>query len=184
MKRLFPLFCILVSTGLSAQPAGKEYTFKEIGWTINLPADFNAFPLADSAIQIVPGGKGESGLYKKLILAMNGPSTFVVMLSSCSAQANNTDYGFGAANQQSYRNTTQMRGQGFEIDSASTETNIAGVTFKRFRMTTRKDNHIQNSSIAMTACYNGYYIALTIEYYSKRAEQEIEAMLAQSTFSK
>jgi hypothetical protein len=55
LKKLFLLVCLFISIQVLAQPAAKKYTFKEIGWTIMLPADFIAFPSADSSIHIDPG---------------------------------------------------------------------------------------------------------------------------------
>jgi hypothetical protein len=84
MKNIILLFCFFDCIHAFAQPAGKKYTFPEIGWSIVLPEDFAAFPSSDQSIQIQPGGKaGNKALSKRLITAMKDANTFVVSLSSC-----------------------------------------------------------------------------------------------------
>ncbi len=183
MKRIILILCFFNLVHAFAQPSGKKYTFDQIGWSIILPGDFTAFPSAEQSIQIQPGKKADKGfLSKRLIMAMKDANTFSVSLSSCDLRDENASDVFSAANRQSYAGSSKE--EGIKCDSATTTVSIDGVSFKRYSLTTKKNNLIKNNYITLFTCYKGYSIYITLLYYSKNAGEELESMLEHSKFIK
>jgi hypothetical protein len=115
-------------------------------------------------------------------MAMSDANTFAVSLSSCDPHDADASKGYTAANQHTY--AVMSKGEGIHCDTATTTASIDGVSFTRFRLTTRKNNLIQSNEVTMYACYKGYNISIYLLIYSKHAKEELESMLEHSRFSR
>lgn len=183
LKSLILIFSFFYLTNASAQPVGKKYTFKEIGWTITLSGDFTAFPSADQSVHIQQNQKpNDQSSSKRLILAMKDANTFSVNLSSCDIHDKHAGDIFSESNKHSYSVASQA--EGTQCDTVTTTVSIDGVAFRNFRMITKKNSQIRESYESLYTCYNGYAIYITLAYFSKKTGEELKSMLEQSKFSR
>jgi hypothetical protein len=183
LKYLILIFSVPNLVQAQAQPVGQKYSFKEIGWSITLPGDFSAFPSADQSIQIQPGRKPDDPpTTKRLIMAMKDANAFDVNLSSCDVLSDETSARFSASTKRSYEMMSKQ--EGTKCDSATTTVLIDEVPFRRFQVTIKRNNVVQETYEALYNCYKGYGIYITLLYSNKKIGDELESMLERSKFSK
>ena len=182
MKSSILIFSLFISFQCFSQSAGKKYTFRDIGWTIALPEDFTAFPSADASIEIHPGQASDTSLSKRLIMAMSDANVFSLIISSCNIHDEKNDNSFILGNKQAFK--ALAKGGQFQLDSATTTISIDGVPFRKFRVTTRKNDLIHSNEVLLQTCYKGYSIYITLLYYNKKAGDELESILEHSKFTR
>jgi hypothetical protein len=179
MKQLLFLYGLFVATSAGAQSGGQKHTLPLVNWTMTLPAGFVSFPARDTHIPIVPGRRDTSKYLptRDLLTAMSGPDLLVVSIAGCDpAKAGDNT----AWEKRAYDG--EAGGKDFQVDSASSEVTIDGVIFNAFVVVSRKNNLIQARTMGMWTCYKGYNLSVMYRSTSRKASEQLYAMLQQSSF--
>jgi hypothetical protein len=179
---------------IKAQETGTKYFFKEIGWTITLPAEFKILDSSENAKKV------ERGV--KMVEESNGITTGITKMKTLITATkdkynyfNSTMTPFDSTGDESYDATTQIvkdmlyktyfdKMAGAKIDSITTIDTIDGLSFDKFHVTiTLKQNLILNTFM-LSKYYKGYVFFISYLYLDEQTRELIESMLKNSTFNK
>jgi hypothetical protein len=169
----------------------RQYTLKEVGWTITLPPDFKVADSAKTADQMQQGKKAieestntkvDMSTTKTLINATKGHNTFNVTITGFDPK---TDGDFAATNQI----TKNMVYQTFanqmpdaKVDSNSSSTTIGGLDFDQFHVNVKVKGQTIFNMYVLTKLYKGYDFGITYLYVDEASKREIEGILDNSQF--
>ena len=194
MKTLI-LICILFISKFSlSQEAEKKYTFKEVGWTLIIPADFKVLDSTENALMVEQGLKviGETNEMKA------GPSKTRYLISATKNATNyfgSTITVFGNVKDSTYKVFNQSVNDllynsflGINpdaiIDTFSTEDKIDGLTFAKFHLIVSVDTYTIFNLFLLSKHYMGYALSISYLYSDDKTKEQIEAMLRNSKFTK
>jgi hypothetical protein len=186
-KREFILSCILLlSISSIAQTGGKKYFFKEIGWTVVVPPEFNVVrEAADVDISNEKGGPGDNKdqanlhITKRLITAMREQDFFIASLS---VDNKTTINGVQKEFDKSYMDYAKR--ENTTVDTATSIEQIAGHDFTKQQLTVRKNGKISFRRVTMYTFCDKYCLGIAYQYSSKESKDQIETMLKTSVFGK
>ena len=193
--RTFTILCaLLVFESSFSQQSELKYTFREIGWTLILPADFRVVDSANNAaiaerakkiIEETSNIKAEISETTVLIRATKNANNY--FSSTIETFDEKKDGEFDISNQISkdivYKSFSRKI-PGAKIDSFSTNEEIAGLNFEKFHLTVSvKDNILFNVCI-LSKYYEGYDFGICYRYSDEQTREQIESMLRNSTFVK
>ncbi len=183
-----------ISSALIAQ-SYTTYTFKDIGWTINLPNDFK---IEDSVSVARNTAEGEiilekeshidvnTAATKNLISASKGMYTaFNVTLSKSFAP--NEHYWDSVNNRVInifYNAMIKQASPTARFDSSRTIETIDGLDFKSFRMDIRLNDKLTVHSFLVTRLYRGSTLTINYYYTDEPGGEQIKKMIRESKFKK
>ncbi len=187
----FILFTLIWAT--SCGQNSRTFKFKEIGWTITLPADFT---LVDSAIDAenkvqgskmledAGGIKPDISKSKDLLSATKGQTAdFNVTISKSSAP--NLHYWDSLNNNaiKIFYKAMVNQAPNARFDTLRTTDTIDGLAFKNFQMHVKVNNNVLVHNFYITRLYDGYTIAINYYYIDEATGEEIKRMLQDSKFA-
>jgi hypothetical protein len=193
--KTFILVCIFfVFKSSLAQESDKKYTFKEVGWTLTIPADFKVLDSTENALMVEQGLKviGETNEMKA------GPSKTRYLISATKNATNyfcSTITVFGSGKESNYKvfnqSVNDLLYNSFlginpdaKIDTFSTEEKIDGLTFAKFHLTVSIDTSTLFNLFLVSKHYMGYALSISYLYSDDKTKEQIEAMLRNSKFTK
>lgn len=193
-KRTVLFFMVLfLSNGIIAQDSTIKYVFKEIGWSINLPSEFAVLDSSEISIMNNLGAKAVEGANNLKVDSLqnvtlisarkNSQNYFEATLSSFNSRKDE-DYKLATQklNEMTYRTMVESI-PGGTIDSFSTSTIIAGLTFDKFTISFKINGKVQFKMIMLSTLYKGYDFGIGYLYSDDRTKNKLEGMLENSKFS-
>jgi hypothetical protein len=193
--RTFTIICtLLVFTSSFSQQSDMKYTFREVGWTLVLPADFKVVDSAENAVMaerakriIEEANDIKPDFFQTRILISATKNTNNYFSSTIEFFNAEKDGEFDISNQITkdilYKSFSR-RIPDAKIDSISTSENVAGLSFEKFHLTiTIKDKILFNLCI-LSKYYQGYDFSITYQYMDDKTKEQIETMLNNSKFIK
>ncbi len=187
------LLFFLLSTFFSCeQKLTRPFTFKEIGWTIDLPEGFEVDDSASAAAKMAASKKSMEAINvnmvaletKHLIVAKKNVSNYFI----CSLTPfDESEYG-------SWLNATQkIRDISFEsqskksplaqFDSLTSLITIDTLSFSKFLITIKENNQLVYHSVMLSKLYKGYDLKISYGCSDNDVAKEIKEMLRRSKFS-
>ena len=172
-RLLICLICLCVTT--IAQNSGKRYTFKEIGWSFVLPADF-------IPAKITPATGPDDGTNsRRLMVAMKEDNLIMVSIGPIQ-QKKKYDEDNRTVFIKNYQECAKA--PNVTVDSSTSFENLGNVQFIRKQIAVKSNGKIQYKMIALTGAQKEYAIAIEIRYSDKAAKEELENLLQTSSFVK
>ncbi len=185
MKSLISLCLIFLLTSFIIQKEeGTKYVFKEIGWQIVLPSDFNVINSVANSIDIEEAKKNsERPLSKTLISAFKNQNFLIASLTLPDNKPGNSG---DEAAQKAFNNSYKemAKSKDIKIDSSTSTKILDGVRFKKFKLTQIKNGKIVNSFVSLASSYKSYDFIISYMYFDKYTSDEIESLLINSKFAK
>lgn len=194
MRTLVILFTTLAFKLSFAQQIDRKYTFKEVGWSFALPANFKAIDSFDNAQRMERGKeaieqandmKADVSQTRTLISATK--DTYNYFSSTITPFDPKKDGDYKAANR-SVRDmiykTFVERMPDAILDSSTTTMTIDGLTFDKFRVTVSMKEKVLFNMFLLTKLYKGYDFGISYLYLDEETKEQIDAMLKGSKFTK
>lgn len=193
MRTLIFLLLLTLTTQAQAQDSTKRYTFKEIGWTITLPAEFTEIDPAESKERVERG--------KKLIEESNDIVTDISALKTLFTATKNTfqylsstiepfdskkdgDYKLASKKVKDIAfNTLKDKMPDAQIDSVTEKLTIDGLIFDKFIITIKIKDQIL-TMVLIGKLYKGYDFGISYLYMDEETQKQIEASIRNSKFRK
>ena len=191
--RTFTIICtLLLFKSTFSQQTDTKYTFREVGWTIVLPADFKVVDSANNALLterakkiIEEANNIKANISQTTILISATKNTNNCFSSTLEIFDANKDGEFDISNQISkdivYKSFSR-RVPGAKIDSISTNEDIAGLSFEKFHLTVSVKDKILFNVCILSKYYEGYDFGISYKYTDDETKEEIETMLRNSKF--
>ncbi len=178
----------------NAQQNQRIYAFKQIGWTIELPADFLVIDTVENTARMERGVKAmeEANNIKADItetITLIGATKdkynyFNATIEPFNSKGNTS---WQTSNQQLKEllyNTFAEKMKDAIIDTASSKVIIDGISFDKFRVTVTINDKVLFNSLLLSKYYKGYDLGISYLYLDERTKEQIELMLQNSKFSK
>jgi hypothetical protein len=194
MKKVFLILFLIATNLLSAQEKGKEYFFKQVGWTILLPSEF--IP-ADSteisaaqkrgvqAIESATGLTADPSHLISLISARNGKSEY---LGAAIRPYDITKDGSYITKTQKLKNTLYEtfvnKMQDKKIDSSTSIYIVDSLVFDKFSVEIELNEKVTLTLVTLTKLYKNYDFGISYTYFNDETKKQIEDMLSNSKFKK
>jgi hypothetical protein len=193
MRTVLICVAIFLSTSLLAQDSTIKYLFKEIGWSINLPSEFVVLDtseisllknLGTKAIEDASSLKADSPEIVTLISARKNSQNYFEATLTPFSTIKEADYKLATQELNNITYKTMVESiPGGTIDSFSTSTKIAGVTFDNFTISFKIYDKVLFKMVMLSTLYKGYDFGIGYLYSDERTKVRIEGMLANSNFS-
>lgn len=188
--------CVLYSCAEEhKQPkAGRIFEFKEIGWTINLPENFEVLDSSAIAARVENGKKlaGASNAdkvdistRKTLIVATKGKggNGFMSFLTPLDKEDNSWENSLQLGRELMFQ-TLQQQFPTIKLDSSKSVETIDSLTFTKFSITGNESGRGMYHSISLSKEYKGYGLAINYVCIDEATKVEIETMLKESKFAR
>jgi len=193
--RTFILTCAILGLNrTNAQETQNKYFFKEVGWSIILPADFNLVDASDDAARNERGKKAmekannviaDISQTRTLISATKNTYNYFNATITPFNPKEDGDYKF--VNQQvkdiAYKTLFQKMPDA-KIDSSTSIITIDGLVFDKYQLTIAIKNKVLFNMLLLTKFYKGFDFGITYLYLDEKTKDEMETMLQNSKFSK
>ena len=195
LMRTFIFFCTLFVFKFSfAQQADRKYFFKEVGWTLIIPAEFK---IADSTEDAAVGERGKKAIEETndIKIDISQTKTLITVTKNTYNYFNctitpfdpKTDGNYEATSQivkdMLYKTFSEKMPEG-KIDSISTQEKIDGLGFDKFRLTISLNDKILFNMFLLSKYYRGYDFGISYLYMDDKTKEQIESMLRNSRFTK
>lgn len=194
IRIIFVLISAFACTFCNAQQQNRKFTFKEVGWTITLPAGYEVMDSSTNAAFISKGKKAveESNDMELDISQMR------TLISASKSQFNYFDATITSYDAQEDGNYEELN-QGIndvlfktfedkmpnqKIDSSTTTTTIDGLIFDKFQIKIPLGEGMIMNMILLSRLRNGFDFGISYLYLDETTKQEIEHMLSTSEFEK
>ena len=198
--RLLTVTLILTTTFLSckgqtkSKPNTKEFVFSQVGWKIEVPADFT---IMDSAQVEAMTNKGANAIEKTYDTTIDFRGT-QTLISFTKGQYNyfastitpfdpTQDGDWNEANS-ALKNviveTFQTQAPSMKIDTSSSVEKIDGLEFQKFHLVTTYPNKMVMTTFMYSRLYKGFDYGINISYTNDKIGKELLAILATSKFVK
>jgi hypothetical protein len=183
MRTLLIVLLSSISLSSFAQDSSHKYYFKEVGWRIDLPADYIVVG-NKAAMQIaLNGSKSDpTGLNILLSAGKSSGEMFQAGLSRYSARIIDFKRVVQAVKDSNYV-TLLKTIPGAQLDSSSSAKTIDGKLFDKFHIEIHINGRIIDYFL-LSKLYNGANFEITYVYATDHSRQEIETMLKNSKFDK
>ncbi len=173
----------------------KKYFFKEVGWTISLPADFhrtdsvkneaideNKKEKADEKIEV----KHDYTKRKVLIMAKKDSyNNFNATIREYDIEKAGSYNVYEEWFQHTIFKTSYGIQHSAKTDSAISTMSIDGVLFKKYSVThTFIKENLQLTSVFLIKYYKGYDFSIHYGYNNIETKEQVESMLQHSKFKK
>jgi len=183
--RTFIFFCTLFVFKFSfAQQADRKYFFKEVGWTLIIPAEFK---IADSTEDAAVGERGKKAIEETndIKIDISQTKTLITVTKNTYNYFNCTITPFDPKTDGNYEATSQIvKDMLYKIDSISTQEKIDGLGFDKFRLTISLNDKILFNMFLLSKYYRGYDFGISYLYMDDKTKEQIESMLRNSRFTK
>lgn len=195
LVRTLIMVCFLLAFEIaSAQELERKYFFKEVGWTISLPADFKTIDSVDNLKRMERGVKAiekannidaDASSTRTLISATkNKYNYFNVTLTPF----NTMKEGNWEASNQKLKDlvykTMEARMGNAKLDSSSSNEFIDGLKFSKFHVSAVLNNEVKFDMFILVRFHKGFDLGVTYLSLDDRTRQQIESMLKNSRFNK
>ena len=183
MKTLFTFLISIISLSMIAQEEGRKYYFKEIGWSIVLPSDFQIVDNKTAKETSLKGSKSDPSGLKILVSAgKSSGEMFQAAIARYNARENDFKKIIQKVKDSNYV-TFLKTIPGAKLDSNSSVKTIDGVLFDRFEIKIRINGKIINYFL-LSKLYKRANLGITYVYATDLTKQELETMLNESKFDK
>ena len=194
MRTFIILLILLALKSSFAQLQGNKYFFKEVGWTLVLPAEFKLIDSADNATRNERGKKlleeanditADISETKTLISATK--NTYNYFNSTITPFDPSKDGDYNASNKtvrdMTYKALAEKMPDA-KIDSSSTEVTIDGLTFNDFRVTVTLKEKVLFNMVLISKLYKGYDFGISYLYLDEKTKGQVESIINNSRFTK
>jgi hypothetical protein len=177
-----------------AQDSMRKYFFKEVGWTMYVPAGFRVMDSAEIAVsrergkqkmEDVSGVKLDHSSTRTLISASKSKGNFISATIRPYDAKRDGDF---SAFVQGVKANTYLTLAGklpdVKLDSVSSRETIDGLSFEKFRMWVTIEGRVVLNSFLLMRLQRGYEFGITYLYMTDEAKNEIEGILKGSRFEK
>lgn len=191
MRIISILFLVFAYNICNAQQ-GRHFTFKEVGWTITLPPDFD---IIDSAGNETMNSKGKKAMeesndikidiseMKTLISALKNKYNYFNATITPYDVKKEGDYGeAGRAVKNMLYKTFADKMPDAKIDSSSSTTFIDGLSFDKFRIVLKVDDKLLFNMILLSKLYKKFDFGISYLYLDESTKLEMENILSTSKF--
>ncbi len=181
---------ILIAGCSSAPKAGKEYTFKEVGWTLTLPPQFTVIDSAKNEALNQRGKKliEESNDIKAdfsgtrtLITAMKGNNYFNSTITPFDPKDGDYSTTSKTVKDLIYK-TFADKMPDAKIDSSSTPATVGGLQFDKFHIIITMRGKALFNMFLLEKLYKGYDFGISYLYLDEVSKGQIESILNSSRF--
>lgn len=192
MKTFLFLFALLFSIPAWSQDK-TVLTFKELVWTITVPAGYTVL---DSAKQAANTDRGEKILEKSTGMEIDGSATRTLVsinngpLSYLNATITpydeTTDGDYGEVSQQVndiLYTTMSEQVKGAKVDSVTSEVVYSGQRFRKFTLQIRLNEKMTMVMVMLSKLHDGWDFGISYIYTDEKGRLALEGMLEKSTFS-
>ena len=194
IRIILVFFTVFICTICNAQKESKKFTFKEVGWTITLPASYEVI---DSTVDAAIISKGKKAIEESNDIEVDMSQT-KTLISASKSQFNYFDAtitAFDAQEDGDYQELNQSVKDALfttfedqipnvKMDSSTTTITIDGIIFDKFQIKiVMGENSIMNM-ILLSRLRNGFDFGISYLYLDEVTKQEIEHMLNTSKFEK
>lgn len=195
MRISYLILFLLIEVSLEAQTEGKNFYFKEIGWSLVLPATFHVNDtetdkkLQDKGIETLENGNdlkvGDISALKDLISASKGEFEYINATIRPISKAEEKQYqrSIDSVKLMLYK-ALEAKAPSAKIDTLTKIDTLNGLIFDKFEMTITMNGTKLLTMIVMSKAYKGYDFGITYVYLNRKTKEEIENMLVQSKFEK
>jgi hypothetical protein len=194
-RKIFILPVILfLGYTCTAQQQQKIYSFKQIGWTVELPADFLVIDSAENTARMERGAKAmedandiKADISETITLIGATKNKYNYFNAAIEPFDSKGNISWKTSNQQLKEllyKTFAEKMKDAKIDSASNNEVIDGLSFDKFRITVTIDDKVLFNSFLLSKLYKGYDFGISYLYLDERTKDQIESMLRNSKFSK
>ncbi len=193
--RLFSVLLLTICfSSVNSQSESRVYNFKQIGWSLRLPADFDVM---DSAANLAHMQKGlraiedvtdvTADISKTITLISATKDKFNYFNATIEPFDDSDGISWESANQALkevlYATFTEKMSDAV-IDTSSGKQIIDGVSFDRYHITISLDGKSIFNMLLLSKLYKGFDFGISYLYLDERTRDQIESMLRESKFSK
>lgn len=194
MKPLITAFLLIFTLVSAAQDTTRTYTFKEVGWTVKLPAGFKELTAAEDAaknqrgkemMEDVADAKMDISEMKTLFAATKNTHNYINATITPYDLDKDGDWNASveAVKELLYR-TFEEKMPDAKLDSASSMVTIDGIQFDKFKVTVTLNNKMAFTMFMLAKFYKGYNFGITYLCLDDKTLRDVEAVLNGSKFKK
>ncbi len=194
MRFFSTVFFSILYFAATAQTENRIYTFKQIGWTIQLPADFDVMDSIDNIAHMEKGLKAiedatdvTADISKTITLISATKDKFNYFNATIEPFDDSDGLSWESSNQtlkEVLYATFAEKMSDAAIDTISGKQIIDGVSFDRYHITISLDGKPIFNMLLLSKLYKGFDFGISYLYLDERTRLQIESMLEQSKFSK
>ena len=187
--------CCLIALTLiagcsSAQHPGKEYTIKEVGWTLTLPPEFAVIDSVNNAdlnqrgkkmLEESNNVKADMSTTRTLITAMKGNNYFNSTITPFDPKDGDYSTTSQTVKEMIYK-TFSDKMPDAKIDSSSTPATVGGLQFDKFHITITLHDKVLFNMFLLAKLYKGYDFGISYLYLDEVSKRQIESILNSSRF--
>ena len=190
--RIISILFLVFAYNICLGQQGRRLTFKEVGWTITLPPDFD---IIDSAGNEAMNSKGKKAMeesndvkidiseMKTLICALKNKYNYFNATITPYDVTKEGDYGeAGRAVKDMLYKTFADKMPDAVIDSSSSATTIDGLSFDKFRIVLKVDDKLLFNMILLSKLYKKFDFGISYLYLDEPTKLEMENILNTSKF--
>ena len=194
MRFFSTLFFSILYFAATAQTENRIYTFKQIGWTIQLPADFDVMDSIDNLVHMEKGLKAIEDVtdvtadISKTITLISATKNTYNYFNATIEPFDDTD---GISWETSNQNLKEILYITFAdkmseatIDTLAGKQIIDGVSFDKYHIIIKQNGKTIFNMLLLSKLYKGFDFGISYLYLDDRTRAQIESMLEQSKFSK
>jgi hypothetical protein len=192
MKTFLFLLPIFISNLVYSQDFKKSFNFKQVAWSINLPANFKSI---DSVESVKKTARGLKAIEEANNLELDISSTQTLFTGRINGSyfdatikpfnQENGDYkATSAYSREMLFKTFQSKMTGTKVDSSLTTFLIDGIVFDKFQITVTMDNQVLMTMVLLGKHLLGYNLYISYLYREQTAKEQIEHCLTESKFQK
>lgn len=202
-KRTYCIIFLMLISGLvvgqqatsqhaTSQRESVQYTFKEIGWTMTIPADFKIIDSAKNAAINKIGKKAmedannieaDITTTRTLISARKDASNYFSSTITLFDPKKDGDY--AAANKMvkdMVYKTFLDKMPNVQMDSSSNSITLDGLEFDKFHISIKMSDKIVLNMFILSKYYKGYDFGISYLYGDETSKEQIESILSSSRF--
>ncbi len=192
--RIIPIVVVVFVCNICHAQQGRLFTFKEVGWTMTLPPDFE---LIDSVGNEKMKDRGKEAMEQSndVTIDMSQTKTLISALKNKYNYFNSTITPYDVKKDGSYeeanRSVKDILYKTFadkmpdaSIDSSSTTTIIDGISFEKFRIVLKVGDKLLFNMILLSKLYRNFDFGISYLYLDETTKQEMENILSTSKFRK
>ena len=190
---ILPIILLVCSKG-NTQQNQRIYSFKQIGWTIELPAEFSVIDSVENADRMKRGVKAmedanniKADITETITLIGATKDKYNYFNATIEPFNSKGDISWQSLNQQLKEllyNTFAGKIKNGILDTASSVEIIDGISFEKYRITVTMNDKVLFNSFLLSKLYKGYDLGISYLYLDERTKEQIELMLQNSKFSK
>jgi hypothetical protein len=192
MSRLYAVLVFLSLCDFTYSQS--NHFFKEIGWSLKVPADFTLFDSATSA-QIVDVGKQQieqtinrsintSDLKGLIAMSKGNLEYFSASLNTDKSITQENWQQLDKSVKETYYKSSVAKLPNAKVDSLSSIKTIGNLPFNKLVLSFKINPQLEFHAALLSTYYKNSYFSITYVYVYKETEQEINTMLNESKFNR